>query len=318
MLFPYAQCNLREYMRWTQFGAPLKENIIWFLKQLCGLAEALKFIHDLSSTEHRSTGFDLPVPRQEFRKSAWHHDLKPDNILLYKVSGGEKGTFKIADFGSGKVHTYRSGSVETQSPNGTLTYEPPEALKEGKTSRPYDIWSLGCVFLELLGWAVWGHGSVEEFARRRVARRLPGSKTNIIQDDCFWQMAEDGTITLRIAVLGWLQDLEAATSQPEHQHFKDVVALIPHTLNPNQVTRITALDLCDTLGRIYQQKLIYLMSIANNMLPPGNVPEQPSSFLPRPSLNFPDHYTPQTTHDGLSTPPNVGFVDEDSPTLSPY
>ena len=300
MLFPYAQCNLREYMRWKPFDAPSKANIMWFLKQLRGLAEALKDIHDLSGGFNQRTGPQLPVPSSpssEFRKSAWHHDLKPENILHYKVPDSDKGKFQIADFGSGKVHTYRSGSVNTQSPNGTLTYEPPEAKKVGKTSRPYDMWSLGCVFLELLGWAVWGSGSVESFAGDRIARRFPDSQTDKIEDDCFWQMAENGTITLRIAVTNWMQGLGAATSQPGHQHFKEVVALILHMLNPDQVTRIKALDLWDTLNRIYRQKDVDLMNIADDMLPPSNVEEEPSSSLPRLSVNPPDRRSPGTTRD---------------------
>ncbi len=320
MLFPYAQCNLREYMRWKHFGAPSKENIMWFLEQFRGLAEALKGIHDLSSGFSPPTGSKLPVPSSpssEFRKSAWHHDLKPENILLYKVSGSHKGTFQIADFGSGKVHTYRSGSVNTQSPNGTLTYEPPEAAKEGKTSRPYDMWSLGCVFLELLAWAIWGYGPVEKFARERVAKRFPDSQINKMQDDCFWQMAENGTITLRAAVVKWMQDLEAATSEPTHQHFKEVVTLIPRMLDPDRITRIRALDLWDTLNRICQQKEVDFMNIAKDMLPPCNVPEEPSSTLPRLSLNPPDRRTPGPTHDELSTPSNAGFVSKDYLTTSP-
>lgn len=141
-------------MRWMQFGAPSNENIMWLLKQLRGLAEALKDIHNLSSIGSSlptpSPGPNLVAPQPQMRKSGWHHDLKPENILLYKSLGHERGTFQVSDFGSGKIHTYRSGSVNTRSPIGTLTYEPPEAKLEGATSRPYDVWSLGCVFLELL------------------------------------------------------------------------------------------------------------------------------------------------------------------------
>lgn len=167
MLFPLAQCNLRQYMRWIQFGAPTEKHIIWLIQQFRGLAEALKGMHDLSGAGTLQSAPDLATRPRGERRGGYHHDLKPENILFYKATGN----FEISDFGSGKVQTYRSGSYNTSSPQGTPSYEPPEAAGTGGTSRPYDMWSLGCVFLELLVWAVLGFQHVEEFRKQREDRK---------------------------------------------------------------------------------------------------------------------------------------------------
>lgn len=297
MLFPYAQCNLREYMKWVRFGGPTKENIIWLLRQFRGLAEALKGIHDLSGTGALEPAPSLVTRPLGERKAGYHHDLKPENILFYKFTD----TFEISDFGSGKVHTYRSGSYNTSSANGTLTYEPPEAAKLGsKTSRPYDVWSLGCVFLELLIWAVLGFQEVEDFRSKRLDRRYPGSQTDTVEDDGFWQMLQNGDITVRKSVDNWTQILKEAILQQQSQPFKEVLDLVLRMLETVKETRIPALDLYDTLDRIYKQKRIDLENVNNDSLPDSNGAQERSLYLPRLSLKPPDRRSPERTREGAA------------------
>ena len=304
MLFPYAQCNLRQYMKWVQFGGPTKENIIWLLREFRGLAEALKGIHDLSGTGALESAPSLVTPRSGERKAGYHHDLKPENILFYKDTG-PRGTFEISDFGTGKVHTYRSGSYNTSSANGTLTYEAPEAAKPGrKSSRPYDVWSLGCVFLELLIWAILGFQAVEDFRRKRIGRRYPESLTDAVEDDGFWQMLQNGDITVRKSVENWIETLKAAILQQKNQPFKEVLKLVVRMLDPVKESRIPALDLYDTLDRIYKQKTIDLENVNNDSLPDNNGAQERSPYLPRLSLKPPDRRSPERrTGDFLTTPP---------------
>ena len=297
MLFPYAQCNLRQYMKWVQFGVPTKENIIWLIRRFRGLAEAVKGIHDLSGTGGLQPAPNLDTRPLGDRKAGYHHDLKPENILFYRITG-TRGTFEISDFGSGKVHTYRSGSYNTSSANGTLTYEPPEAAKPGgKTSRPYDVWSLGCVFLELLIWAVLGFRAVEAFRGERLDRRFPGSQTDIVEDDAFWQMLQNGDITVRKSVDKWTKTLREAILQQSNQPFKEVLDLVVKMLETVKETRISALDLYDTLDRIYKQKSIDLENVNDDDLPGSN---ERSAYLPRFDLNPPDRRSPERTREGLT------------------
>lgn len=326
MLFPYAECNLRQYMGWVSFGEPKKETILWLLEQFRGLASAIHNIHDLSSAEGSSNTSTLAIPPAvgPEKKSGWHHDLKPENILHFSSKDSELGTWRIADFGSGKVHTYRSGSINTRSANGTLTYEPPEAKSEGATSRPSDIWSLGCVFLELLIWTVFDFEAVERLGNERNGRALPDSKTDVV-DDAFWQIAGDGTISLRKPVHEWIGRLWKDLGQPEWQPFmafEKVLDLVIRMLDPDRRRRISALDLWDTLDRIYRQTELDL-NMTNGNQKRGFSP----SPLPRLSLKAPDRRSPEPPLSKSTSPLNtqvispanrqVGSISGDALTFSP-
>lgn len=73
-----------------------------------------------------------------------HRDLKPQNLLIDK-----KGDLKLADFGLARaigipVRTYTHEVV-------TLWYRAPEILLGAKQySTPVDMWSVGCIFAELV------------------------------------------------------------------------------------------------------------------------------------------------------------------------
>jgi len=73
-----------------------------------------------------------------------HRDLKPQNLLIDK-----KGVLKLADFGLARafgvpVRTYTHEVV-------TLWYRAPEILLGGKQySTPVDIWSIGCIYAEMV------------------------------------------------------------------------------------------------------------------------------------------------------------------------
>lgn len=182
--------------------------------------------------------------------------------------------FRVTDFGSGKVHIYRSRSIITCSPNGTLTYEPPEVKSKGVTSRPYDLWSLGGVFLEILIWAVFDYQSVQRFAKERFDRRYPGSQTDFLKDDAFWQMDEERIVSCRKCVTSWIDDLKAIAESQDGSPFNGVPDLILAMLDPVRKTRIKALDLWDTLDRLHIQKKADMESAGDASLAKGSVLRQ--------------------------------------------
>ncbi|KAI4251294.1 MAG: hypothetical protein LQ352_004941 [Teloschistes flavicans] len=318
MLFPYAQCNLGQYMRHIPFGNLTKRKMRWFLRQLLGLASALNQIHNLSGAESSATSSTtLRAPEdQNLRKSAYHHDLRPENILYFRMHSYDDGEFWIADFGSGKVHTYRTGSGNTKSPNGHPTYEPPEFAKEMKTSRPYDIWSMGCVFLELLVWAVFGHQSVQTFHDARGGRRFPDSQTEFTDDDAFWQMDQDGNTKLRQPVIDQLQRLRDEIQCRGLVSFEKVLDLVGDMLDTNRQTRIPASRLWKTLDRICDQAATLEMEklgddalLADVATDSKNI----STYLPRISTDAPNHHNPEVIVSPTVTITNDGHAPSKQP-----
>lgn len=71
-----------------------------------------------------------------------HHDLKPDNILF---TDDNHKQIKIIDFGI-------SSLMYDKSDAGSLLYLPPEIIthKDMTSSPSVDIWSIGCIFGEML------------------------------------------------------------------------------------------------------------------------------------------------------------------------
>ena len=75
-----------------------------------------------------------------------HRDLKADNILL-----DVDGTCKISDFGISKKTDNIYGNDKTNSMQGSVFWMAPEVIRsqgEGYSAK-VDIWSLGCVVLEM-------------------------------------------------------------------------------------------------------------------------------------------------------------------------
>ncbi|KAK3594380.1 hypothetical protein CHS0354_009672 [Potamilus streckersoni] len=95
-----------------------------------------------------------------------HRDLKPQNLLI-----DNKGVIKLADFGLARafgipVRVYTHEVV-------TLWYRAPEILLGSQRySTPVDIWSIGCIFAEMVTKRPLFHGDSEIDQLFRIFRTL--------------------------------------------------------------------------------------------------------------------------------------------------
>jgi serine/threonine protein kinase len=259
ILFPLARMNLREFLKEKQRVADSKLTL-WLLRQMKGLADAINWIHNL---DNYVPGTHLQLPgsaRQTERKQGYHHDLKPENMLLfYPGTDYTEGSLKVSDFGMGKVNRVPLGSQiisrQTSTPSGTLTYESPDFEMHKKIGRPHDVWALGCVLLELLCWlfiAPYSGGKSFQTDRRGPVR----SGDSDIIGDSYYHMTtkhEVKTPKLKSVVVKWMSVIEANPSCVDE--FRLILELIRKPeglLEPDMKTRMPAGTLNNVLKKILQ------------------------------------------------------------------
>lgn len=132
--------------------------------------EALKKIHRTDSDELQEYGI--------------HSDIKPENILWFKGKDSGHGTLVIYDFGFTKFHDKTSRSI-AQPLGLSGSYHAPEIKTTGQISRAYDIWTIGCLYLEFATWYLMGWDGVGKFERKRVKDDKLESDEDIPTDKFF-------------------------------------------------------------------------------------------------------------------------------------
>jgi serine/threonine protein kinase len=240
LMFPYANANLRKY--WEDHPVPAfnRDTTLWSLKQMCGIASGLQLIHDFRVT------YPLSVPgaggagsldvrlgkgkdfvqltvKQGEQFYGRHGDIKPENVLWFakdqcSACPHPMGVLKIADFGLGRFHGRDSRSeVNPETVVSSPTYEPPECKLRLPVSRAYDIWSLGCIYLEFITWILRGSPAIDTFADFRGRE---ATNTGINEDNFFTIVHEDGVLkaNLREGVLAWSEQLHADKNCSELLH----------------------------------------------------------------------------------------------------
>lgn len=191
LLFRWAEGgNLANF--WSQQRSDISHNTVcWFAQQCQGLADGLDGIHNakLSETEvgrvirdsitpmspvqsRTSENMLMPSVKGDNKDCGRHGDIKPQNILWFKQDYNRygHGVLKISDFGLTTFHSALTTKVGNVVPV-TLSYAAPERVIDSDLSRPFDIWSLGCVYLEFITWLLLGPKEVKEFKQKRLGQK---------------------------------------------------------------------------------------------------------------------------------------------------
>ncbi|KAK1700650.1 kinase-like domain-containing protein [Colletotrichum godetiae] len=239
LVFPWADGNLCEF--WERRTADPSNHIetVWLLEQLLGLVRALRKIHHLRTMSNSDT---LPPvsdrPRMLFDDKHWgrHGDIKPENILWFQeYKECHRDFLVISDFGLTRFNSADSRSkVAHDSVMGfSGSYRPPDIDLKGNISQRYDIWSLGCVFLEFVSWFLVGNFRTrKEFSDTRIEedRIHTGS---ILGEDQFFnlnscQNTTCPTADVKASVLRWIDVLHKQDNCAEPLH--ELLDLVQFTM----------------------------------------------------------------------------------------
>jgi serine/threonine protein kinase len=138
LLYPVAEWNLKQFMESMRGELLFASGRFFSCDRFFGcLCNATCYIHS---------------------KLTKHMDIKPENILVKRNLDAPPGQFRsgnlhkvfIADFGIARSYN-RQEDIMTDGPTGfTPEYAAPEVIKYELRGLPADIFSLGCVFLEML------------------------------------------------------------------------------------------------------------------------------------------------------------------------
>jgi serine/threonine protein kinase len=179
MLFPLAECDLDEY--WQNNKCPHLDTdfVMWMSKQIVGIADALKHIHDPPFEPTSTDRLQLPADY----KFGTHGDVKPENILLYPSPTDSRGVLVVADLGLARLNSAMSKTQTNSRTPGTPRYKPPECSILGAlVKRNYDIWTFGCLLLEWVCWAFEGDDARGEFMGSLFAPFPSGSQADMFFD----------------------------------------------------------------------------------------------------------------------------------------
>ena len=263
-IFPFYPHNLHDVLHSTallEFSDDDDKSFKhWLWIQMIGVADGLKTIHSPRNLSLDPLGLTLFV--------GFHFDLKPANILVTP-----NGVLKITDFGQSWIKA-RSADDESDGHyrGGSLVYRPPEACPtrkevtdvemtsqrqaEGSAHRSsgltkfrnvYDVWSLGCIMIEVIIFIFRGGPSaVKQFLIDRdnehtgiafhngqggFGARLKQSVQNAIKQCSSDEQCE----TLSPASLSYLQELSD---------------LLRHMLDVSQDLRCTSEEVVDKLVKL--------------------------------------------------------------------
>lgn len=249
-MFPWADGgNLREFWAREDSRQRTPELILWCFQQMLGLVGALKDLHSANCR---------------------HGDLKPENILHFKGRG--EGILVVADVGVSRVHKDETSirNAPTSTRATTPSYEAPEAQPNQQTprSRRYDMWSMGCIFLEFAVWILYNLEAINSFRRSRKSKDDP--KTTHAN---FYKRTSEGTVEIHSAVSEAMDTLREDPRCQGGTALENLVKLIAEDLLRIEVShRAKADKLYDRLKKIFQDAEKKPSSLLNTVDPPPTIP----------------------------------------------
>lgn len=199
LLFEWANGNLQQFWDTNPRIESTLSNELWAAQQCFGLVRAVSRIHGLSSWHElrRKRKRSNSIASQNEYESEWgrHGDIKPENILWFEEHGTCRRHLVISDLGLARYHTEFSKSLVPRALIDGITwgYRAPEVDFREPISAKYDIFSLGCVFLEFCVWYLRGSQDVGIFGLEREDEDEP-EFDDVRKDQFFCMKGDSNTI----------------------------------------------------------------------------------------------------------------------------
>ncbi|KDN67571.1 putative protein kinase domain-containing protein [Colletotrichum sublineola] len=246
LVFEWADGNLQQFWARKKVES-VDTSTRWMLQQCRGIANAVKRIHGLATwqKQERKRSSASGTEEEEDLVKDWgrHGDIKPSNILWFSTYGDDRDHLVVADLGLTRYHSRLTRSRVSRVDGFTGTYRAPEVDLGYLISSKYDIWSLGCVFLEFCIWYLLGAGDIEAFEseRRHHHRQKEGREPGEFDNSYFMMDVSSGRkeAMLNPAVEKWVSKLKALESCPPFAHqMLDLVTSQMLVINPKERSSI--------------------------------------------------------------------------------
>ncbi|ORY06763.1 hypothetical protein BCR34DRAFT_590512 [Clohesyomyces aquaticus] len=240
LIFPLAKTNLDELLRDSKWNyatnVQLEDDEAW--KQLLGISRALSKIAGVPSkvsspSSHRDSG--------AAKWFGFHFDLKPANILIE-----DDGTWLITDFGQATFTYSTSATPRVAHGGGTDAYAPPEIDNlEEQFRRRYDVWSLGCIFLEVTTFLILGYdglkGCVDFEGLDQARREKDGWSRGPPDARFFYRTEKGGQYRVKQAILNFMEGLKKQVEirgQQTQKFIEEILELIRQMLQVDPEDRL--------------------------------------------------------------------------------
>ncbi|KAI1778970.1 kinase-like domain-containing protein [Hypoxylon cercidicola] len=192
-LFEWADGNLADLWAQSKSNLTPAPSDTWAVQQCLGVSSAIKRIHGLA-TWQKERRLSLGSGSDDERGWGRHGDIKPNNILWFSEYGNDPSLphhLVVSDLGLTRYHSRatRSAVHWLHIEGYTRAYRPPEMDMEHMISQKYDVWSLGCVFLEFCVWYVGDGKAVEVFGLNRASQ--DESEIENVEEDKYFNIRTD-------------------------------------------------------------------------------------------------------------------------------
>ncbi|KAF2719262.1 kinase-like protein [Polychaeton citri CBS 116435] len=175
LIFPYYKSgDLEVYLKSPKTQARVEGDPVWknFISIVCAI-EALGKTQTETPRDQSKDHLSVPSNTEPIMLG-YHFDLKPANILV-----ADDGRWIVSDFGQAYFKRGdKSSGVAYQG--GTDAYAPPELSNvTSKYLDRYDVFSLGCILLELIAYVVGGPSKRAEFIECRKSTDDRGETSRV-------------------------------------------------------------------------------------------------------------------------------------------